>query len=181
MLPSDDDTTDVCSTIDTLVAELDSMTDTLVSQDRLLKRAAPERKEYKDKLELALNELEEAKRLAVVVSEEVECDECAIHMTNLSELQSKFAVLPDENDELKSRSILLGAWKSCPVLQFDLEEKVAKISLLEKASLDSTVVECARSESLVLELESCRRDKMRAEEDNTCLWSILSWVSCSEL
>jgi hypothetical protein len=31
-----------------------------------------------------------------------------------------------------------------------------------------------------LELESCRHDKMRSEEDNTYLWSILNWVSCSE-
>jgi hypothetical protein len=33
----------------------------------------------------------------------------------------------------------------------------------------------------VLELESCRHDKMRTEEDNTYLRSILSWVSCNEL
>jgi hypothetical protein len=96
-------------------------------------------------------------------------------MTNLSELQSKYAILLDENDELKSRSSLLGACKSCSGLQYELAEKVARISLLEKASSDSTVVECARCESLVLELKSCRHDKMRTEEDNTYLWSILSW------
>ena len=68
----------------------------------MLKRAARERKEFKDKLEIALKELEEAKKLAVVVSDEVECDECAIHMSNLTDLQSKYVVLLDENDELKS-------------------------------------------------------------------------------
>jgi hypothetical protein len=65
-------------------------------------------------------------------------------------------------------------------LQSELAEKNAKILALEKASLDSTVVECARCESLVLELESCRHDKMRSEKDNTYLRSILNWVSCSE-
>jgi hypothetical protein len=101
-------------------------------------------------------------------------------MTNFSELQSKYAALLDENDELKARSSLLGACKSCSGLQFELAEKNTKILTLEKASSDNTVVECARCESLVLELESCRHDKMRSEEDNTYLQSILNWVSCSE-
>jgi hypothetical protein len=48
----------------------------------------------------------------------------------------------------------LGACKSCLGLQFELAEKNAKILSLEKASSDSMVVECARCESLVLELES---------------------------
>jgi hypothetical protein len=88
--------------------------------------------------------------------------------------------LLDENDELKARSSLLGACKSCLGLQSELAEKNVKILALEKASSDSTVVECAHYESLVLELESCRHDKMRSEEDNTYLRSILNWVSCSE-
>jgi hypothetical protein len=151
-----------------------------MSQDKLLKHAARERKEFKDKLEVVEKELEEAKKLVVHVSDEVECDECAIHMTNFSELQSKYDALLDENDELKARSSLLGACKSCSGLQSELAEKNAKILALEKVSSDSTIVECACCESLVLELESCRHDKMRSEEDNTYLQSILNWVSCSE-
>jgi hypothetical protein len=77
----------------------------------LLKRAARERKVYKDKPEIALKENEDAKKCAVVVSSEVECDECAIHMSSLTDLQSKYVALLDENDELKSRSGLLGACK----------------------------------------------------------------------
>jgi hypothetical protein len=176
----DDDSTKVKPSIDALIAELDIMTDTLMSQDKLLKRAAHERKEFKDKLEVVKKELEEAKKLVVHVSDEVECDECAVYMTNFSELQSKYAALLDENDELKASSSLLGACKSCLGLQSELAEKNAKILALEKASSYSTVVECARCESLVLELESCRHDKMRSEEDNTYLRSILNWVSCSE-
>jgi hypothetical protein len=85
----------------------------LISQDKLLKRAARERKEFKDKLEIVQKELEESKKLVVHVSDEVECDECVVHMTNFSELQSKYAALFDENDELKARSSLLGVCKSC--------------------------------------------------------------------
>jgi hypothetical protein len=138
------------------------------------------RKEFKDKVEVVKKELEEAKKLVVHVSDEVKCDECTVHMTNFSELQSKYVVLLDKNNELKARSSLLGVCKSCSGLQSELAEKNAKILALKKASSDSTVVECARYESLVLELESCRRDKMRSKEDNTYLWSILNWVSCSE-
>ena len=60
-------------------------------------------------------------------------------------------------------------------------EKNAKVSALEKASSDSTsVARCVLCESLELELESCRHEKMRFEEENTYLQTILSWVSCSE-
>ena len=49
------------------------------------------------------------------------------------------------------------------------------------ASLDSTSDgKCVLCEGLVLELESCRRDKMKSEEENTYLRTILSWVSCNE-
>jgi hypothetical protein len=174
VLPSDDDSTEVKPTVDALITKPDIMTDTLMSQDKLLKRAARERKEFKDKLVIVEKEFEEAKKLVIHVSDEVECDECAVYMTNFSELQSKYVVLLDENDELKARSSLLGACKSCLGLQSELAKKNAKILALEKASLDSTVVKCARCESLVLELESCRQDKMRSDEDNTYLRSILN-------
>jgi hypothetical protein len=51
-------TSEVTPSVDDLIAELAIMNDTLISQDKLLKRATCERKEYKDKLEIALNELE---------------------------------------------------------------------------------------------------------------------------
>jgi hypothetical protein len=182
MVPIDSDTAKVTPFVDNLVAELDIMTDTLVSQDKVLKCATRERKEFKDNLEITLKELKEAKKVAVVVSDEVECDECVVHMSKLTDLQSKYVALLDENDELKSRSGLLGACKSCSGLQSELVEKNAKISALEKASSNSIgVAKCALCESLVLELESYKHDKMRTEKDNTYLWSILSWVSCNEL
>jgi hypothetical protein len=79
------DTTKVTPSVDYLVAELETMNNTLFSQDKLLKCAAHERKEFKDKLEIAPKELEEAKKLVVVVSDKVECDECAVHMSNLTD------------------------------------------------------------------------------------------------
>jgi hypothetical protein len=175
-----DNTSEVTPSINALVAKLETMNNTLFSQDKLLKRTSRERKEFKNKLEIELKELEEAKKLVVVVSDKVECDECVIHMSNLNDLQSKYVALLDKNDELKSRSGLLGACKSCSGLQSELTKKVARISLLEKASSDSTTARCARCEDLELEIKSCSHDKMRIEEGNTNLRSILRWVSCSE-
>jgi hypothetical protein len=160
VLLGDDDAAEVKTSVDALIAELDIMTDTLMSQDKLLKRASRERKEFKDKLEVMEKELEEAKKLVVHMSDEVECDECVVHMTNFSELQYKYAALLDENDELKARSSLLSVCKSCSGLQSELAEKNAKILTFEKASSDSTVVECACCERFVLELESCRQDEI---------------------
>jgi hypothetical protein len=65
VLPGDDDSTEVKPSIDALIAELDIITDTLMSQDKLLKCTARERKEFKDKVEVVEKELEEAKKLVV--------------------------------------------------------------------------------------------------------------------
>jgi hypothetical protein len=67
VVPIDSDTIEVTPSVDNLVAELDLMNDILMSQDKLLKHAAHERKEFKNKLEIELDELEKAKKLVVVV------------------------------------------------------------------------------------------------------------------
>jgi hypothetical protein len=85
----DDSKSKVCLSVDELLAENKKLSGALISQDKLLKYAARERKEFKDKLQIALKELKEAKKHAVAVSDEIECDECAIHMSNLTNLQSK--------------------------------------------------------------------------------------------
>jgi hypothetical protein len=139
---SDDDTSQVSLFTDELAVEVETLIAALINQDKLLKRAARERNNFKAKLETALRELEFAKAI-VVVSDEIECDAYAIHITNLSNLQTKYASLLDENDELKSRPVLLGACKSYWGLQSELAKKNAKIFALEKASPDSTAARCA--------------------------------------
>jgi hypothetical protein len=161
----DDDTSQVSLFANELTVEVETLSAALTNQDKLVKCTARERNDFKAKLEIALRELEFAKTI-VVVSDETECDACAIHMTNLSNLQTKYASSLDENDELKSRPILLGGCKSYSSLQSELVEKNVKIFALEKASLDSAAAGCARCEGLELEIESCRHDKMRIEEDN---------------
>jgi hypothetical protein len=85
-----------------------------------------------------------------VVSDETECDECALHMSNITTLQTKYSTLLDERDGLRSRSILLGTCTVYPSLQSELAERDARIALLEKASSVSALApaQCALCEGL---------------------------------
>jgi hypothetical protein len=177
----DDTTSEVLPSVDDLAAKIEELNAALASQDMLLRQAAHERREFRSMYESTLRELESA-RASVEVSDEIECDECTLHMSNITTLQTKYSTLLDEHDELRSRSILLGACIVCPGLQSELAERDAGIALLEKASSVSAPApaQCALCEGLQSALESCRHDKTRIEEENTYLRSILSWVSCSE-
>jgi hypothetical protein len=123
VLPSDDDPT----------AEIKELNPALASQDKLLRQAAHERREFRSRYKSTLRELESA-RASVVVSDESKCDECTLHMSNITTLQTKYSTLLDERDELRSRSILLGACTVCPSLQSEIAERDSRIALLEKAS-----------------------------------------------
>jgi hypothetical protein len=85
-----------------------------------------------------------------VVSNESECDECALHMSNITTLHTKYANLLDEHDKLRSRSSLLGVCPMCPGLQIELADRDARIALVEKARLVSapTPVKWALCEGL---------------------------------
>jgi hypothetical protein len=129
----DDTTSEVLPFADDLAAEIEELNAALASQDKFLRQAARERREFGSKYESTLRELESA-RASVVVSNETECDECALHMSNITTLQTKYSTLLDERDELRFRSILLGACTLCPSLQSELAERDTRIALLEKAS-----------------------------------------------
>jgi hypothetical protein len=78
-------TFEVTLSTDDLIAEVGELTISLASLDKLLRLDARERKEYKYKYETTLRKLESA-RASVVVSNETDCDECAIHMSNITTL-----------------------------------------------------------------------------------------------
>ena len=79
----------------------------------------------------AKHELELAKD-APIVSDVLECNECPIFKSDLASLQSKFATFVCELEEMKSRPVLLGACKICPMLRLELDEKNALIKSLGK-------------------------------------------------
>jgi chromosome segregation ATPase len=135
----DDTTSEVLSSTDDLAAEIEELNAALASQDKLLRQAARERREFRSKYESTLRELEST-RASVVVSDETECDECTLYMSNITTLQTKYSTLLDERDELRSRSILLGACTVCPSLQSELAEIDTRIALIEKTSSVSALV-----------------------------------------
>ena len=105
-----------------LSTEVEELNVALASQDKLLRHATHEKREFISKYESTLRELEYA-RDSVVVSDETEYDECPLHMSNITTLQTKYATLLDERDELRSRSSLLGACTACPSLHTKLAER----------------------------------------------------------
>jgi hypothetical protein len=115
----DDSTSKVSHSADDLAAEVEELMNVLASQDKLLRLAAHERKDFKSKYDNMLREFESA-RASVVVSDETECDERALHMSNITTLQTEYATLLDEHVELRSRSSLLGVCTACPGLQTEL-------------------------------------------------------------
>jgi hypothetical protein len=112
---NDDSTSKVSHSADDLVAKVEEMNVALVNQDKLLRLSTHERNESKSKYESTLRELESTRAL-VVVSDETECDGCALHMSNITTLQTKYATLLDECDEFQYRSSLLGACHTFPSL-----------------------------------------------------------------
>jgi hypothetical protein len=77
-----DSASDVSHSTDDLAAEVEELTTTLANQDKLLRLAAHDRKDFKFKYESTLRELESA-RASVVVFDKTKCDECALHMSNI--------------------------------------------------------------------------------------------------
>jgi hypothetical protein len=113
---SDVSTSEVSHSTDDVPTKVEELTTNLASQDKLPRLVAQERKHFKFKYESTLKELESV-RTSVVVSDETKCDECALHMSNITTLRTKYVTLLDEHDELRSKSRLLGMCTACPGLQ----------------------------------------------------------------
>ena len=109
-----------------------------------------------------------------------ECDECPIFKSDLASLQSKFATVVCEIEEMKSRPVLLGACKLCPTLRSELDEKNALIKSLGKVGESSPPIDCHVCPGLISDLDNLAVEKSNLENENTYLRVILSWVSASE-
>jgi hypothetical protein len=104
---NDDSTSKVSYSADDLAVEVEELMTALASQDKLLRLVARERKDFKSKYESMFRELEYA-RVSIVVSDETDRNKCALHTSNITTLQTKYATLLDERDELRYKSSLLG-------------------------------------------------------------------------
>jgi hypothetical protein len=130
----------------------------LDNHDDMLREAKKMRKELKALLEDARNRVAELEtqnldakleidslKASPVVSDEIDCCDCSVYLTDLTSLKDKHASTCDELDvlrvevaELKSRHALLGACTSCPVLHGKIDEMhVYTVSL--KAKLKESI------------------------------------------
>ena len=112
----------------------------------------------------------------------LECDECPIFKADLASLQSKFATVVCELEELRSRPVLLGACKLCPTLRSELDEKNALVKSLGKTKVveSSPPIDCSVCPGLISDLDNLAVEKANLENENTYLRVILIWVSCRE-
>ena len=162
------------------------MKDCLLNQDKVIKKAAKERKELKAELETALNDLESLRSASVssTSSEDVlECPDCESHMASLVSLKSKYADLVEEHDktktaldEIKSRPTLLKSCESCLVLRKKLDDACARAALLEQSHASSSqtaLVECDVCPALLQELDDFKYALTNTKDENTHLRSVL--------
>jgi hypothetical protein len=92
---SDDFTSLVSHCVDDLDTKVEGLTTSLASQDKLLRLASRKRNYFKSKYESTLRELVST-RAFVMVSDETECYGCALHISNITTLRTKYATLLDE-------------------------------------------------------------------------------------
>ncbi|XP_025801382.1 uncharacterized protein LOC112880857 [Panicum hallii] len=156
--------------------EIEELTKLVDKQNKILARLKADH----DRISAELKILKDATPAAV------ECEECSIHMVSISELQSKHAVLVDKFDcakieleELRSRSVLLGACATCPILQTELNVAKCHIVQLEKHTCP-VLPECLTCPTFVAEISILKKDNAALEEENTHLRTILGWCSVRE-
>ena len=97
-------------------------------------------------------------------------------------MQSKFATVVCELEELRARPALLGACKLCPTLRSELEEKNALIKSFGKTKVieSSPPIDCFVCPGLISDLDNLAVEKANLENENTYLRAILGWVSSCE-
>jgi hypothetical protein len=98
---------------------------------------------------------------APVVTNEPECTDCSVYLDDLTVLKEKYAskveeldVLRVELDQMKSRSSLLGACTSCPILHEKLDISLVYTRSLEAQLKASVPTSCSTCEiNVVMNME----------------------------
>jgi hypothetical protein len=115
-----------------------------------------------------------------VVSDDVECDDCSIFLANLALFKEKHASKCEELDvlrvevvELKSRSALLGACSSCPVLHGKIDEMHAYIVSLQAKLKEPIPTSCSTCELHALKNLELAQYVDRLQDENNELRKLM--------
>jgi hypothetical protein len=119
-----------------------------------------------------------------VVSDEVECADCPIFLANLAMFKEKHASKCEELDvlrvevaELKSRSALLGACTSFPVLHGQIDEMHAYIVYLEAKLKEPIPTSCSTCELHPLKNLELAHYVDHLQDENDELRKLMGWLS----
>jgi hypothetical protein len=122
-----------------------------------------------------------------VVSDDVECADCSIFLVDLSLFKEKHASKCEELDalrvevvELKSRSALLGASTSCPVLHEKMNAMHAYTVSLETKLKEPIPTSCSTCELHALKNLELAHYVDRLQDENDELRKLMGWLSGHE-
>jgi hypothetical protein len=172
----------------------------LDNHDGMLRDAKKMRKELRASLEDARTRVAELEtqnfdakleigslKASPVVSDEVECADCSIFLADLALFKEKHASKCEELDvlrvevaELKSRSALLGACTSCPVLHGKTDEMHAYTISLEAKLKEPIPTSCSTCEMQALENLELAHYVDRLQDENDELRKLMGWLSGHE-
>jgi hypothetical protein len=168
--------------------------------DDMLREAKKMRKELRDSLEDARTSVAELEtqvldskleidslKASPIVSDEVDCADCSIFLTDLALFKEKHAskcqeldVLRVEGAELKSRSALLGACTSYPVLHAKIDEMHAYTSSLEAKLKEPIPTSCSTCEMHALKNLELTHYVDRLQDENDELRKLMGLLSGHE-
>jgi hypothetical protein len=122
-----------------------------------------------------------------VVSDDVECADCSTFLADLAWFKEKHASKCEELDvlrvevvELESRSALLGACTSCPVLHAKIDEMHAYTASLEAKLKELIRTSCSTCEIHALKNLELAHYVDRLQDENDELRKLMRWLSGHE-
>jgi hypothetical protein len=166
----------------------------------MLREAKKMRKEFRASLEDVRNRVAELEtqvlnskleidslKASPVVSDEVDFSDCSIFLADLALFKEKHASKCEELDvlrvevaELKSRSALLGACTSCPVLHAKIHEIHVYTASLEAKLKEPIPTSCSICEMHALKNLELAHYVDRLQDENDELRKLMGWLSGHE-
>jgi phosphomannomutase len=115
-----------------------------------------------------------------IISDEVDCADCSIFLADLALFKEKHASKCEELNELKSRSALLGACTSCPVLHAKIDEMHVYTASLEAKLKEPIPTSCSTCEMHALKNLELAHYVDRLQDENDELRKLMGWLSGHE-